>query len=743
MKIGKLFSKESTGNALTSIGAFRLHVSHSSLIHTSLLMLILVIAATIRLLPLQWGVQLSEFDPYMHYRLTQHMVENGIFSYNTWVDTMSWYPNGLQVSDAIFPGVAATAAILYQIASALNLAPAPILSSSTYHPLTADPLFNFVVFFPVMMATITVLVMYFVGRDIGGKSVGLFSAFFLALSSSYISRTGLGFFDDESVGILGILLFIFFFLRSIDSKRTVKTSFAYAVGAGLSLAYIFASWGAARYPLGVTLIFVLAMILVKRYSPKLLISYATTFGISIALAVAIPKLGVNFLMEPTVLAVIGMFLVLCMVEVSRRIPNNRNKLLFVVGFLAVLVVGFVTLSALGLVGGLEAKLIAVLFPGERVGTGAVQQLVQSVQEHQASTWGSFYYDVGIGLLFIPVGLYFAVQNPTNRNIFMVIFGLTSIYFAGSFVRLSLLMAPAVCILWALALVQMVKPFVTILRENPTPKRKMRFKPRVGKEFSAIFIILMFVLLTVTFIAPSGELTTNDITYSRVINRANSPTTVVSSGLSFRTEISDWLNTLNYMRANLPPGTVVMSWWDYGYWITAIGNKTTLADNGTENATQIGLIGKTFMSNETEAAQFMKDYDVDYVLVFTTFRTTDGTTITDGGYGDEGKWRWMARIGELDDALYGNYTLGQDWTDTDADGSVGDGELITNELGTSTLLYKLMHYGSDIAIFGSSTIELEHYQQAYFSQESNAVQWYQVSSSEAFGAMVCLYKVNYD
>jgi dolichyl-diphosphooligosaccharide--protein glycosyltransferase len=706
-------------------------------------MLILVIAATIRLLPLQWGVQLSEFDPYMHYRLTQHMVENGIFSYNTWVDTMSWYPNGLQVSDAIFPGVAATAAILYQIASALNLAPAPILSSSTYHPLTADPLFNFVVFFPVMMATITVLVMYFVGRDIGGKSVGLFSAFFLALSSSYISRTGLGFFDDESVGILGILLFIFFFLRSIDSKRTVKTSFAYAVGAGLSLAYIFASWGAARYPLGVTLIFVLAMILVKRYSPKLLISYATTFGISIALAVAIPKLGVNFLMEPTVLAVIGMFLVLCMVEVSRRIPNNRNKLLFVVGFLAVLVVGFVTLSALGLVGGLEAKLIAVLFPGERVGTGAVQQLVQSVQEHQASTWGSFYYDVGIGLLFIPVGLYFAVQNPTNRNIFMVIFGLTSIYFAGSFVRLSLLMAPAVCILWALALVQMVKPFVTILRENPTPKRKMRFKPRVGKEFSAIFIILMFVLLTVTFIAPSGELTTNDITYSRVINRANSPTTVVSSGLSFRTEISDWLNTLNYMRANLPPGTVVMSWWDYGYWITAIGNKTTLADNGTENATQIGLIGKTFMSNETEAAQFMKDYDVDYVLVFTTFRTTDGTTITDGGYGDEGKWRWMARIGELDDALYGNYTLGQDWTDTDADGSVGDGELITNELGTSTLLYKLMHYGSDIAIFGSSTIELEHYQQAYFSQESNAVQWYQVSSSEAFGAMVCLYKVNYD
>jgi dolichyl-diphosphooligosaccharide--protein glycosyltransferase len=708
-----------------------------------MLMLILVIAATIRLLPLQWGVQLSEFDPYMHYRLTEHMVENGVFSYNTWIDTMSWYPNGLQVSDALFPGVAATAAIAYQIASALNLAPAPILTSTNYHPLTSDPLFIFCAFFPVMMATITVLVMYFVGRDIGGKEVGLFSALFLALSSSYISRTGLGFFDDESVGILGILLFIFFFLRSIDAKRTTKTTVAYALGAGLSLAYIFASWGAARYPLGVTLIFVLAMIVFKRYSSKLLISFATTFGVSLALAASIPKLGVGFLTEPTVLAVAGMFLVLCMVEVSRRIPNTKNKLMFVVGFLAILVVGFAALSALGLVGGLEAKLIAVLFPGERVGEGAVQQLVQSVQEHQASTWGSFYYDVGLGFLFIPIGLYFAVQNPTNRNIFMVIFGLTSIYFAGSFVRLSLLMAPAVCILWAMALVQLIKPFVTILRDDQTPKRKMRFKPKVGKEFSAAFVILMFVLLMVTFVLPAGELSSKGYTYSRVINTANSPTTIATSSLSFRSDMGDWLNTLNYMRANMPPGTVVMSWWDYGYWITAIGNQTTLADNGTENATQIGLIGRAFMSNETVAEQFMKDYDVDYVVVFTTFTTTDGTTINDGGSGDEGKWRWMARIGELDDALYGNYTLGQDWNDADGSGTIDDGELITNELGTSTLMYKLMHYGRDIVISGSSDIELEHYEQAYFSQGTNAVTWYQISDSEYFGAVVCVYKVNYD
>jgi hypothetical protein len=41
-----------------------------------------------------------------------------------------------------------------------------------------------------------------------------------------------------------------------------------------------------------------------------------------------------------------------------------------------------------------------------------------------------------------------------------------------------------------------------------------------------------------------------------------------------------------------------------------------------------------MSNETVAEQFMKDYDVDYVVVF-THSHNNGTTINDGGSGDEG------------------------------------------------------------------------------------------------------------
>ena len=747
MNIGKLFTKDGAVEALSSMGGLRLGLSRSSMIHISMLLVILVIAATIRLLPMEWGFQLSEFDPHIHYRLTRHMVDNGFTAWTQWTDYMSWYPQGIDIPSSVFPGLAATTAVMYQVASALNLAPGPILSSDVYHPLSADPVFNFCVIFPVIMATLTVFVVYLLGKDIGGKEVGLFSALFLALSSSYISRTSFGFFDDETVGIFGILLFIFFFLRSIDSKRSLRGTVTYAVAGGLALGYLFASWGAARYALGITLVFVFAMLLLKRYSTRLFMSYTTVFAVSLLIAVNIPRLGTKFLAEPTVMAVAAVFLVLCIYEISKRITVPKNRLLFIVGFLAGIVVLFVALSQLGLIGDLEAKLWATIFPTERIGETPVQQLVQSVQEHKPATWGSFYYDLGVGILFVPVGLYFAVQNPTNRNVFLVVFGITAIYFASSLVRLNLLLAPALSIIWALALVQLVRPFVTILREGPAvPRRKMRFRPRVGKEFSAGFIALMFILLAFTFVLPSANANN-----PRVIQRAYSPTTIAASSLPVRTSIPDWLNTLNWMRTNLDDDAIVLSWWDYGYWISTIANKTTLADNGTLNVTQIALIGETLMSNETRAMELIDQFNgyaernITHVLIFITFATDlQSTETTDAGYGDEGKWRWMAKIPGLDDMALGNYTLGQDWIRADETQVQPTSEdLVPNTLGNSTIMYKMMHYAIDTLVQGGSDIVLQNFAPVYFSQQAETVSPIYRGENDYFIPVVCVYEVLYD
>lgn len=694
----RLFRKEKLIGALKSLGIVRFRISHSSLMLASILFLILLLAFVVRLLPIRWGLYLSEFDPYFQYRSAEYLVEKGFFAWASWHDSMRWYPYGTAVGKGSFPGLPFTAAFFYLITNALGL---PI------------SLFELCVLFPVIMGTLTCLVMYFLGKDIGGKEAGLFSSFFLALNASHIGRTSLGFFDDETVGIFSILLFFFLFLRSIETKRSLKSTLVYAITAGLSLGYLLISWGAALYPLGITVVFVFTLLLLRRYSSRLLFSYSTTFGIALFIAINIPRNGFKFLTQSPVLAVLGVFSLLCAYEALRYIKTTKMKTIFVLAFFAFGAFSLFTLSWLGYVRPLDVKSLSILNP-----LTTRPELIASVQEHRPAAWGSFYYDLGIGAFFMPVGLFFAARNPTNRNLFLIIFGLTSIYFASSMIRLTLLLAPAISLLWALALVQLLRPFITIMKEAPAiPRRKTRFATHVGKEFSGALLIVMFLLLLFTFVLPP--------TGPRVFDRAYTPTTIAAASVPFRPDdtVRDWIDTLAWMRENLPPDAVVASWWDYGYWITIWGNKTNLADNGTWNLTQIQNIGYVFMSNETEAIEMLKRYDATHILVFTTFYT-DGR---DAMFGDEGKWRWMARIAAgqypfINETEYGGYneeTRAWEW----------------NDLGKSTVIYKLMTYGKETKLGRSPSVTLTHFEPAYFSKG-------EAINGQVY-ALVCVYKINYD
>jgi len=93
----------------------------------------------------------------------------------------------------------------------------------------------------------------------------------------------------------------------------------------------------------------------------------------------------------------------------------------------------------------------------------------------------------------------------------------------------------------------------------------------------------------------------------------------------------------WLRMNTAPDARVMSWWDYGYQITAMANRTVLVDNNTWNNTHISQVGQAMASDEDFAYEIMRRMDVDYVLVI-----FGGLT----GYSsdDINKFLWMVRIG---------------------------------------------------------------------------------------------------
>ena len=230
---------------------------------------------------------------------------------------------------------------------------------------------------------------------------------------------------------------------------------------------------------------------------------------------------------------------------------------------------------------------------------------------------------------------FVIQRGRNEDIFTILWAVTGVYFAASFVRLTLLLAPVFCILGAIGTVELGKPAVDIVREAVIyPKRKTRVISRIGREFGvAIFLILLIAIIPTFWTAVRGS-------YQPATIVTSSIPTAPAAGNELKYQ--DWLEALSWMRLNTPPSSVVFAWWDYGYWITALGDRSTIADNGTQNSTQIGMIAQTFLDNITMAIPNLQRYNVSYVAIFIT---PSGSTA--GGYqgfGEDGKWYWMARIG---------------------------------------------------------------------------------------------------
>ncbi|MCW4044663.1 MAG: hypothetical protein NWE94_04000 [Candidatus Bathyarchaeota archaeon] len=738
--------KKSLVNSLKSFGKLRLQINHASIIAFSALLLILFVAFTIRILPIRWEipagtVRLSEFDPYYQFSLTRYMVQNGLFSPywpTPWVNTQQWYPQGLNMASSL-PALPMTTAAIYSIISFIGI--------------NID-LMTFAAFVPAVIGALCSLVIYFVGKDMGGKPVGLLAALFLALSPSFLQRTSLGFYDTEILGVLSLLMFMFLFLRAIDVDRTLNSSIKYSIGAALAMAYFITAWGAAYFMLGLTVLFVFVLLLMKRYNQRLLLSYSITFGVALFVATKAPYISLSYLVSSAVIPVAGMFIVLCVSELLRHNPSAKTRLTLIVASLAVLVGGFVVLWQIGLLQNMAGKFISVLDPFLRSAT----PLINSVAEHRIAGWGNIYYELGIGVLFFLAGLYFTLRNPTNRNVFLLLFGLTSLYFGASMVRLLVLFAPAFSLLAAKGTLGILKPFYTLLKETPNIAIKTkRGLARVSKEYSgtAIFLVFLLLVTNLAFSPQNGGM-------PRVYGQAYTPVTISAASLPIAPSApaEEWINMLSWTQHNLQATTVVCSWWDYGYWLSITGNVTTLADNATINATQIENIGFIFMANELQALKMLEKYNATYILVFITIgigQSSTGTTYVanPGGFGDEGKWVWMARIsGQARDRFIENKFIDSNsaWIDENQFGTSDNstGAWIWNDKGKNSTIYKLMSWakqtwcdeaGMGYIVPDQTGVQPTYFKQAYFAGLESSF----IETAQKYGGIipvVALYEIDW-
>lgn len=635
------------------------------------LILIIVLGILVRMTPFfRTDALIKEFDPWIQYYTAQYLTQHSFFEYFNWYSYQFWWPSGVE-RYGLRPGLPLAAAITYKIFQFFGI---PI------------SLYDICYFWPAIWGGIAILIVFFLGKEFLDSRCGVLAAFFLAFSPGHIQRTVVGFFDNETIGVPLLLLNVLFYVKALKTGKIHNS-----ILSGIFLGLLALSSGSLQFGFLFIPLLSLLMILGNRYSSRLLVSYIGTEGVALFIALFAPLFKANLIINDFSIMVPFFFMFFMLIyHVFDHQKIHNPKLYSTIWQIikwgsipAIFVFLIIYIYYPGILPfGLGERGGTILNPAAR---NAIA-LVASVGEHKPSPWSGFYFNALIPVILTPLGVYFAIKRGNDEDIVLITMTLTLLYFTGSMIRIILFLSPALALIGAYGLTHIGKFFGSLVKKEQiiTRRRKRQVRKTLGTSEAVVIFMLIGVMLF-TQINHATTVSVEQMSWSEMI-----------AGGQFH----DWEETLAYVNSNLDSTSVIMSWWDYGYWLSVPGNVTTVNDNGTMNHTRIGLTGMAFMqTDEILSAKVFKYLKADYALVFWGF-------LIGGLGGDEGKWPWMLRICNDHTAEYEAFGLREkNWGETTV---FNEAEYINSSSGLyedkwfETTLVKLMFYGEPTSLSSAST-----------------------------------------
>ena len=446
-------------------------------------------------------------------------------------------------------------------------------------------LYDFTIIFPVTVSSLTAIVIFALVRTIGGTTAGLLASLFFAVSPIIIMRGSIGWFKSEPLGLFYGLLAVYLLISGIKSDKG-KVSVAKIVGAGILLAFGLASWGGIQFfilPIG---LFFLALPFLRKDN-KFIIWTSVIFTSAFFLVTGLYELddrrsGFLFFSNLSGFFLLGcnVFLIVCIL--IRRIGKAqlRNSLILLGGAaiagIAIVSSGVIFVGSLRYLNAANPFLITT------------DTLIDSVSEHAPTTIDISFYFFSILMVFAGLGAWLLFQKKVNRSLqikgemaaFALIIGFLGIYFSSAFVRLEVFGSISVIILSSIGISILISK---ILKEGHKPTSAVT---------KISFLAIIVALLMVPMVYPEKLNWSN--------NNDGLPITILNSGSSFDISTNDWADAMQWLRENTPEDAVIASWWDYGYWISSLAERKTLADNSTLLDWQIRKIAAMYMSTPEDA-----------------------------------------------------------------------------------------------------------------------------------------------
>lgn len=552
---------------------------------------------------------IHEFDPWFNFRATKYLVSHSFLEFLNWFDDRTWYPLGRVTGGTLYPGLMTTSGAVWHMFRKIGL---PI------------DIRNICVMFAPAFAGVTAWATYQFTKEIKDASAGLIAGAFMAIVPGYISRSVAGSYDNEAIAITLLMVTFMFWIKAQKTG-----SIFYATLTALFYFYMVSAWGGYVFITNLIPLHIFILILMGRYNSRLYTAYTTWYAIGTLASMQIPFVGFLPIRSNDHMAALGVFGLIQIVAfgsfIKSQVSTEKFKVVMVVSLLLILTLGVIGLFSLTYFGFIAPWTGRFYSLWDTNYAKIHIPIIASVSEHQPVAWPAFFFDTHFLIWLFPAGVFLLFMDLKDEHIFVIAYSVLCSYFAGVMIRLMLTLTPVICVCAAVTLSKLFDVYLDFSKKDENSKisySSLLSRLIVSGSFIYYLYLFVFHCTWVTRIAYS------------------SPSVVLPSQTPDGRPalIDDFREAYYWLRMNTDEDAKVAAWWDYGYQIGGMADRTTLVDNNTWNNTHIAIVGKAMSSPEWKSYEIFKQHDVDYVLVIF------GGLL--GFSGDDiNKFLWMIRISE--------------------------------------------------------------------------------------------------
>lgn len=574
-------------------------------------------------------IKFTSIDAYYHMRLIDNLAHN--FPHPIGFDPYFIYPGGRGIGSISFFDWF-LAGIIWIIG----------LGSPTQH--TVDVVG---VYFPAVLGALIVIPVYFIGKELFNRWVGVLSAGLIALlPGEFLGRSILGFTDHHVAETLLTTVTMLFLILAIKTARqrqltydhlyrrdwaTITKPIIYSLLTGIFLGIYLLTWrGALLFVFIISVYFVIQFIIdhLKHKSTDYLCLVGVVLFL-IALLMFLPASREALYLSSLVIA---LFIPLVLRGVSWLMTRREIKPAYYPPTLVGLgLVGLAIFFAIApsFLGSMLAKFSIFTPKGAQLTTIEMQPFLFPRGDFtMAIAWGNFTTGFFLGLISLIILIYLVIKQGDADKSLLVVWSLVILAATLGQRRFAYYLVVNMAVLtsylsWQILSWAGFKEWTTKVVEKPRKvegeKAKLMKRHKVGFHITISHVNMALVVIIVFFL----------VFFPNII-----PATATAKQARYAPSDA-WYSSLSWLKENTPdpfgnpdfyyefyespflyPESAygVMAWWDYGYWITRIAHRLPNA-NPSQSPRVVTSVASFFTSQDEDSAQEIRqEMGSSYVII---------------------------------------------------------------------------------------------------------------------------------